>query len=446
MAGCASVSRPPVLPPPPTTTVVAPEASTYRSPQDAPRVLDAIDHQLASRQATAADLSTPDLELYSNLLLTGGRLGEADQALQILNQRQPGNRGTLVSLALVAEAEGHGADAQTRLAVLEAAFPGDPEAAGLRARLLLAKGDKAGAKAAWQAVLTHGDDAQALEGLATLALGAKKPGEALPLADRAVQAAPTDDEAWALRARVETELGQYPRAKRDLDQAISLAPDDPWHHLDRGKLAWLHLYDSPAAQADLEFATAKDPKDFFGWSALAEVYEDLNQPRQAYAAWLKALALRPDYRFAYPSVAMLSFRYQDFSRAAEYAREAAKDYPAEYGFPFVEALSLKALGRWPEAVTSLEKARPRFVRGSTVDEFFRFLLTPGTGADYFLNTALTQEKQDNIRLRIRFYQGCYYALIKSPGAAKAAFDEVGASSLQKIPEIPASKDWLDHGF
>jgi tetratricopeptide (TPR) repeat protein len=449
LAGCASVARPPVLPPPPQTTPpseVAAETSSYRTAADASRVLEAIDKKLAGRQATAADLSTPDLATYSNLLLAAGRLPEAEQALGILDGRRPGDKTVLLSLALLAGARGDATTQASRVMALEKAFPGDPDAGNLRARQLLVKGDLAGAKAAWLAVLDHREDVGALTGLAEMALDAKKPQDALPLADRAVKAAPQDDQAWALHARVQSDLGLYPAAKRDLDKALTLAPDDSWHHLDRGKLAWLHLYDPNLAQGDLEFTTIKDPENFFGWSALAEVYEEQLRPRQAYDAWMKALSLRPDYRFGYPSAAMLSFRYQDFPRAAAFAREAAKDYPAEYAFPFVEALSLKAMGKGPAAVAVLEKARPRFTRGSTVDEFFRFLLTTGSGADYYFNAAMNLEKQENILLRLRFYQGCYYALTKSPGAAKAAFDEVGASSLIKIPEIGASKDWLDHGL
>jgi tetratricopeptide (TPR) repeat protein len=409
-------------------------------------VLDAIDKKLAARQATAADLSTPDLSTYSGLLLAAGRLPEAEQAFVLLDARKPRDRNVMVTLALLAGARGDTATEATRVAALDAAFPGDPQTGNLKARLLLARGDKPGAKAAWQAVLAGREDVDALTGLANLALDAKRPQEALPFADRAVKAAPNDDQTWALRARAEDDLTQYMAACDDLNKAVALAPDDPWHHLDRGKLAWLHLYDTTLAQADLEFATIKLPDNFFGWSGLAEVYEELQRPRQAYDAWMKALSLRPDYRFGYPSAAMLSFRYQDFPRAAAYAREAAKDYPAEYGFPFVEALSLKAMGKGAEATAVLQKARPRFTRGSTVDEFFRFLLTTGSGADYFFNAAMNLEKQDTVRLRLRFYQGCYYALTKSPGAAKAAFDEVGASELIKIPEIGAARDWAEYGF
>ena len=451
LAGCATVTPPPQPPasappqaPAPPPSDVAQQAATYRSAADAPRILETLDLLLASRNQTAADLSNADLTTYSNLLLAAGRLPEAEQALNVLDGRVPGERTTLWSLALLAGARGDAKAQEARLQALEKAFPGDTQAANLRARQLLSRGDRVGAKAAWTAILAQKEDPEALMGLVDLALNAQKPKEALPLADRALKASPDDDQAWALHARVLVALEQYTGARRDLDKALTLAPNDPWHRLDRGKLAWLHLYDLDLAQADLEFATIKDPKNFFSWSALAEVYEELKRPRQAYDAWLKALSLRPDYRFAYPSTAMLAFRYQDFTRAAAFAKEAAKDYPAEYAFPFVEALSRRALGQPQEATQVLEKARPRFTRGSTVDEMFRFLLTPGQ--DYYLNTALNLEKKENVRLRLRFYQGCVYALGKSAASARAAFEEVSASTLERIPEIAAARDWLEHGL
>ena len=440
LAGCTTVVPPPSGP----SSAVDQITASYQSPSDAPRILEAIDGQLASHEQGLSGLSTPDLSTYSNLLLAAGRLADAEKSLVVLDQRRPGDRVVLLSLALLAGARGDAATQEVRISAMEKAFPGDPDAGSLRARVFLARGDQAGARAAWLSVLEKREDAPALSALAQLALTAKKPQDALLLADRAVKAAPSDDQAWALSARILTALGRYQAAHQDLDDALALAPDDPWHHLERGRLAWHHLYDPELAQTDLELTTLKAPGVFLGWSELAEVYEDRLKPRLAYDAWLKALSLRPDYRPAYPSTTMLAFRFKDFAKAASFANQAAKDYPAEYAFVFVEALSLQALGRTQAALNVLEKARPRFVRGSSVDQMFRFLLTPGS--DYYLNTALSGEKQEAIRVRLRFYQGCYYALMKSPASAKAVFEEAGASTLSNIPEIAASRDWLDHGL
>lgn len=443
LVGCATTpqgSAPPSGSPPASR---APELAGYRSASDAPKVLEAFDQRFARGQSTPSDLSTPDLQVYSNLLLAAGRLPEADQLFQVLNQRLPKDKTTLLTLALVAGARGDRAAQNQRLAALEAAFPGDPDVAGVRAQALWSQGNHPGAAAAWKALAAQKDDLDALVGLTDAALEAKRPQEALTWADRAVKAFPQEDAAWAARARAKTDLGQYLPARQDLDRAITLAPDDPWHRLDRGKLAWLHLYDPVAARADLEYSVAKQPNNFFAWAALGEVYDDQNQPRKSYDAWMKALALRPDYRFGYPTAAMLAFRFLDFDRAYRFAHEAAKDYPAEYAFPFVEALSLRALGQPQAAQTVLEKARPRFTRGSTVDEMFRFLLTPGS--DYYLNNAMKLETKDTVRLRLRFYQGAVYALAHATNSARAALEEVADSTLQKIPEIGAARDWLEHG-
>lgn len=438
LVGCATVA-----PPPPAPSVLAPRLAGYRSAADAPKVLEEIDHWLASQDTTAASLSTPDLDTYAHLLLAAGRFPEAEQVLLVLDGRRPRDREVLLALALLAGARGDRNTQSQRIQALEQAAPGDPAVADLRAGVQRASGDKKGAAATWTAVIGKTESPTALAGLASLALEAGDLKAALGYADRAVAAGPRDDGNWALRARIQQALDRPLAARQDLDRAVDLAPENPWHRLDRGKLAWLKLYDPGLARSDLEYAVILDPSSFFGWVTLGEVYEEQELPRKAYDAWMKALSLRPDYRFGYPSAAILSFRYLDFRRAAAFAREAAQDHPGEYAFPLIEALSLRALGQPQASAAVLEKARPRFVRGSTVDELFRFLLTPGS--DYYLNTAMKLETKENVRIRLRFYQGCFYALTKAANSARAAFQETSESTLKHIPEIGAARDWLEHG-
>jgi len=441
LAGC--VTAPPSRTPPLAPEDLARETAGYRGPADAARILAALDQQLAARHGAPADLATPELTTYAHLLLAAGRLKDAEASLSVLADRTPGDRTTLYALAALAGARGDLATQATRLTALEAAHPGDPGAGNLRARAALARGDKAGAQKAWSAVVAQGEDPEALAGLAQLALDAGAPGQALSLVNRALSPSPDDDQGLGLRARIQTELKNFRAARQDLDRAVALAPDDPWHRLDRGKLAWLHLYDLGLARTDLEWVTARLPQNLMAWEALAEVNEEEGQGPAAFDAWKRVLELRPDYRFAYPSGAMLAFRYRDFARAAPLAHQAALDHPAEFAFPFVEALSLRYLGRPAEAQTVLEKARPRFLKNPTVTEMFRFLTTPGS--EYYLEGALKIEKQENVRLRLRFYQGCQYAFSKAWNSARAAFQEVGDGTLLHIPEIAAARDWLDHG-
>jgi tetratricopeptide (TPR) repeat protein len=435
VAGCSTVAPPPSSP-----SIVAKEAAGFHSAADAPRIADAIRQQLERAGKTVQDLSTPDLDTYSDLLLAAGRLDQADQALTVLDKKQPGNKATLKALALVALARGTGADA--RVSALVQAFPQDPDALNLKAAQLLSKGDAAGASAAWNASLAKAETREALEGLAGLALDAGKNDDARSFADRALQHDP-DDGTWALHSRVMVLVGETGKARKDLDQAVALAPDDPWHRIDRARIEWRTYRDAAAAQTDLETALKADPGNVMTWSLLADVRLGLNQPQKAYDALLSALKLRPDFRPAFTLGTMMAFRLKDYPRAVEFSQKAAKDYPGEYAFPLIEGLSLQALGKPQDAKTALEKSRPRYAANPSVDEMYRFLLTPNT--DAFLNARLRDEKNQATRVRLKYYQGSWYALTGSVASARAAFEEVAASTLDGVPEIAAARDWLDHG-
>lgn len=435
VVGCSTVS------PPGTTSMVSSEAASFRSVTDAPRVANAIREKLQRSGKSLKDLSASDLDTYAGVLLAAGRLDEADQTLTTLNSKQPGNKETLKTLALLAEARGDGSLA-VRVDTFVKTFPGDPEALNLQARIKYAQGDKAGADAAWKASLSKTETRDALEGLVGLALDANQPDDALPLADRALKLEPTDG-TWVLHSQVMVALNRGIDARHDLDQAVAMAPNDPWHRIDRARVEWRKQRDAKAARADLEAAIKLDAGNVLSWSLLTEVLWASNQPRPAYDAVFQTLKLREDFKPAYPAGAMLAFRLKDYERAVSFAQLASKDYPGEYAFPLVQALSLQALGKPQDAKTCLEKARPRYARNPTVDELFRFLLTPTS--DSFLNTALNQEKNQSTRVRIRYYQGYWYAITGAPASAKAAFEDVASSTLDGIPEIQAANDWLQHG-
>lgn len=435
VAGCSTVA-----PPPPSQSIVSKEAAAFHSAADAPRVAEAIRQQLQKNGKTVKDLSAPDLDTYSGVLIAAGQLDEADQALTLLDKKQPGDKTTLKNLALVAQARGVNADA--RVGTFLQAFPQDPDALNLKASLQLSKGDTAGAAASWNASLAKTETRQALEGLAGLALDAGKPADAKPLADRALQHDP-DDGTWALHASIQSALGNTTEARKDLDQAVTLAPDDPWHRIDRARIEWRAFRDGAAAQTDLETALKADPDNVMTWSLLADVRFGLDQPQKAYDALLAALKVRPDFRPAFTLGTMMAFRLKDYPHAVEFAQKAAKDYPGEYAFPLIEALSLQALGKPQDSKTALEKSRPRYAANPSVDELYRFLLS--TNTDAFLNTKLSQEKNEATRVRLKYYQGSWYALTGAAASAKAAFEEVAASALEGVPEIAAARDWLNHG-
>jgi tetratricopeptide (TPR) repeat protein len=424
----------------PTTTVVQAATQDYQSVADAPKVLEKI-------QQAGKDLSTmspADQGLYANLLLASGKYDEAAKVFDHLLGVDPANKDALTALALLAGLKGDTASQRSLIDQLVSRYPSDNEVLNLQAQNALSRGDLAAARSAWEASRQIKESPDALVGLAMLSLQGKKPKDALNLLDRAETLTKNNDLLYSLRSQAHAALGEYLLAETDVSHALALMPDNPWYSLDRARLGWLNLQKPIQALADAEKALSLDATLFYAWEYKAEILESQGKAREAYEAYRKALALEKDFRFSYPAVSVLAFRFQDYPQALKYAHEAAKDYPGEYAFPVIEALSLRFLGRAPEAQTVLEKNQARFPKGTTVNELYRFLLAPDT--DFYLNAALTQEKKENIRVRVQFYQACQYVLLKATSSARAGFTVASESRLPGIPEIAAAKDWLDHGF
>lgn len=374
--------------------------------------------------------------------MVAGRDADARIAFEALVARVPRSVEAHLSLGWLAWNRQDAAGARVHLDVVDALSPGNPDALALRGNVLWATGDRASATAAWDQALASGDRVDALSGLARAALVGGQPSRGLEFADRAVAMSPDDPSLLSLHSQLQSALGHDAGARADLDAAIALSPD-PWLRVDRGRLLWRTFHDAPSARADLEAAVAALPDQVLAWAQLGEVAEAQNDTPRAYQAWQRVLALRPDYRWAYPSASVLAFRLQDFEKAVVYSREAAKDYPGEFAFPFAQALSLRFLGQPDAAQTVLTSAQKRFPRGSTVDEAFRFLLTPGS--DYAFNTAMKLETNDSLRLRLRFYQGCSYVQAHLDRSALACFQEVADGTSPNLPEVASAQAWMAHG-
>ena len=456
IVACATQPPPPVEPPPSTPVVVdnnvQPPAETppisvvqaateaYHSAADAPLVLA----KIQSSGTDPASLSVEDQGIYANLLLATGKYKPAAEMFRHVLEIQAGNKDALTALVLLTGLDGDTSSQKALIDELVYRYPTDTDVLNLQAQNAFSQGDSSGARSAWEASIQSGPTPDALVGLAMLALQTKKTKDAIALLNRAEGLTQANDLLYSLRSQAYTTLGEYLLAENDLTHAITLMPENSWYYLDRARLNLLNLKKPVQALADAEQALSLDSSLFYAWEYKAEILESQGKAKEAYQAYRKALALEKNFRFSYPAVATLAFRLQDYPQAILSAHEAAKDFPGEYAFPIIEALSLRFLGKKSEAQTVLEKNQSRFPRGTTVNELYRFLLAPEN--DTYLNAALSREPKENIRVRVQFYQACQYVALKAYSSARAGFQLASESRLPGIPEIAAARDWLDHGF
>jgi tetratricopeptide (TPR) repeat protein len=98
--------------------------------------------------------------------------------------------------------------------------------------------------------------------------------------------------ALVATASVCVEVNDFEAAARDLDEAISLAPDWAAAHYERGKV-WLRADDMGKAAESFQRTTELLPGFAPAWSNLGGTLGELDRPKEALAAFERGLALDP---------------------------------------------------------------------------------------------------------------------------------------------------------
>ena len=89
------------------------------------------------------------------------------------------------------------------------------------------------------------------------------------------------------------EVNDLEAAARDLEEAVSLAPQWAAAHYEHGKL-WLRRDDMAQAAAAFQSAAERLPRFAPAWSNLGATLGELDRPAEALAAFERALALQPE--------------------------------------------------------------------------------------------------------------------------------------------------------
>ena len=125
-----------------------------------------------------------------------------------------------------------------------------------------------------------------------LAFRLPDPAERLALCVEALKAGRTPP-ALVATASACMEVNDLQAAARDLDEALSKAPDWAAAHFERGKL-WLRQDDMEMASRSFRAAADLLPGFVSAWANLGGTLGELDRPEQALAAFERALALQPD--------------------------------------------------------------------------------------------------------------------------------------------------------
>ena len=268
-----------------------------------------------------------ELEL-ARLSLQALKYDDAIQFAQSAVNTLPGYADAHLVLTQALIAKGETGLAEKSLKLLTDNFSGIPAVQSEVGRLMLAKGQPARARAAFEkALAADPTQAVALEGLTRIDLEQRNIEEARARIDAALKAAPQNSRLHVVAARQYVTLGDEGTAEQVLKHAIQT---DATNLRAYDLLARLYVKQRRLAEATAEFEklSALRPRDVAPRTAVALLQQLQNQWDQAEASYKQVLALDPRAAVAANNLAQLyAERNGDLDVALQLAQTAKAALP-----------------------------------------------------------------------------------------------------------------------
>ncbi len=223
--------------------------------------------------------------------------GFALHLLGVLRLKQGAAAEAVAWLRRAAEARPDHID--TRLALAEACFVADDDAASARELTLV--------------LAARPEHAAALAALSAVRLRQGDPVAARDLATRAVAAAPDAIEPLVALGGALAALRRHAEARDILTRAVARDPDHARAQLNLGNVL-IDLNEEAAAERHMRRATCLQPDLPEAWASLGFLLAGSDRLTEAIAACDRAIALRPDFPQAHWNRSFAALRAGDFAR------------------------------------------------------------------------------------------------------------------------------------
>ena len=183
---------------------------------------------------------------------------------------------------------------------------------------------------------------------------------AIEIVRRAEQRYPSDPTLPAVRAQLAILVDDRPQTEEAIERALKLDPDDPIALEARARYRAGIKSDLEGALADATRASQLMPGSTTAWNVLGNVLDARDAPREAEAAYRKAINLDPEDPVARANVAIL---YLQQGRLAEAKAEIDTAMAGDPGFD----LGLVARGLYHLKAGEMDKAVQDLLAGSTAN-------------------------------------------------------------------------------
>lgn len=288
--------------------------------------------------------------------IKSGDSASAESRLAALALAHPGNRSYPVLRASVLLSMKRLDDARAVLVKELDAYPDNTDALFALAELeRFAGNDKAHEAAIAAIIKMNPANAEAQAAMGDIQYQGKNYSKAEAAYAAALSADPKNVGALLGRARVLYRRDDMHGALDSLNTAIGLAPEEPLAYLDRSRVLYqLGRYDE--CEADMDTAIKLAPESAWNYLERGRLYLDTGRSKQALADFTRSIELNPDYFLAYVyRAAIYEQAGNDAAAFADYQKSTSL-YP-DYWYAF-ESIGIVAyrLGNWMEAYRAFDKA------------------------------------------------------------------------------------------
>jgi tetratricopeptide (TPR) repeat protein len=248
----------------------------------------------------------------------------------------------------------------------------------------------------------------------------QRQGEALALANQAVEQHPDKTPGYTMRAQLFRDAGKMEDALADLVFAEGLDPRDYWICYDKGRTL-LSLHRTEEALEAFERAIALDSTEFAAYVYSAGMLADKGDFVMAEQRYNELSRLNPDYFYAYEGIGMLKMKNKEYAAARDAFLSAYAKAPEENGYAVLAALNALRVQKPFEVKPFLETAM-RAVKRDTLDYAILRMLNDFNG-DANVARQIETEKDTYLKGRTAFYLAEFYDICGKPALADAYYEK-----------------------
>lgn len=330
------------------TTVMLAKAQLARG--EAAKLLATLDPQRLPEAATSPQL----IVLRAEALAASGKPDAAAAAYREALQRDPKFADASLGLAKLSMRQQKNDDAAAQVDRILQQTPANADALIMKADLLRIKGDRAGAKAAFQqALAADKSKGQAYFGLMALALDDRQPADARKYLTELRKLAPDTIFSRHFEALILLQEKNFDQALANTLEVLKTAPGFPPSNLLAADIEYgKGMYQQ--ALAHLNAALAANPENISGQRLLIAIFLKQNEVDKAVALAARLADKHPDDPAVLGVAGEAFARKKDYTRAMGYFSRAAQLDPKNSAVRTRLALSRMAGGDSAQALTELQ--------------------------------------------------------------------------------------------